>query len=39
MVYSDEQKDLFQQYKIMLIPTQVFLDASKAKKWTGTSAR
>jgi thioredoxin 1 len=28
MVYSDEHKDLFPQYKIMLIPTQVFLDAS-----------
>ncbi len=28
MVYSDEEKPLFEQYKIMLIPTQVFLDAS-----------
>jgi thioredoxin 1 len=28
MVYVDEHKDLFPQYKIMLIPTQVFLDAS-----------
>ncbi len=28
MVYADKEKDLFQQYKIMLIPTQVFLDAS-----------
>jgi len=28
MVYVDKDKDLFQQYKIMLIPTQVFLDAS-----------
>ena len=28
MVYVDEQKPLFEQYKIMLIPTQVFLDAS-----------
>jgi thioredoxin 1 len=28
MVYSDEEKLLFEQYKIMLIPTQVFLDAS-----------
>lgn len=28
MVYPDEDKDLFSQYKIMLIPTQVFLDAS-----------
>jgi len=28
MVYADENKDLFSQYKIMLIPTQVFLDAS-----------
>jgi thioredoxin 1 len=27
MVYADKEKDLFQQYKIMLIPTQVFLDA------------
>ncbi len=28
MVYADENKDLFPQYKIMLIPTQVFFDAS-----------
>jgi len=28
MVYADKEKPLFQQYKIMLIPTQVFLDAS-----------
>ena len=28
MVYGDENKELFSQYKIMLIPTQVFLDAS-----------
>lgn len=28
MVYADEQRDLFAQYKIMLIPTQVFLDAN-----------
>lgn len=28
MVYVDEHKDLFPQYKIMLIPTQVFLDAA-----------
>ena len=28
MVYVDKEKDLFQQYKIMLIPTQVFLDAA-----------
>jgi len=28
MVYVDQGKDLFQQYKIMLIPTQVFLDAA-----------
>jgi len=28
MVYSDEERPLFEQYKIMLIPTQVFLDAS-----------
>jgi thioredoxin 1 len=28
MVYLDQEKPLFQQYKIMLIPTQVFLDAS-----------
>ena len=28
MVYADKDKALFQQYKIMLIPTQVFLNAS-----------
>ncbi len=28
MVYADKEKPLFQQYKVMLIPTQVFLDAS-----------
>ena len=28
MVYVDKEKPLFDQYKIMLIPTQVFLDAS-----------
>jgi thioredoxin 1 len=28
MVYVDMEKPLFEQYKIMLIPTQVFLDAS-----------
>lgn len=28
MVYADNEKDLFQKYKIMLIPTQVFLDGS-----------
>ena len=28
MVYSDEERPLFEQYKIVLIPTQVFLDAS-----------
>jgi thioredoxin 1 len=28
LVYIDKNKDLFQKYKIMLIPTQVFLDAS-----------
>jgi thioredoxin 1 len=27
MVYVDKEKPLFDQYKIMLIPTQVFLDA------------
>jgi len=27
MVYVDENRDLFPQYKIMLIPTQVFLNA------------
>jgi len=28
MVYVDKEKDLFQKYKILMIPTQVFLDAS-----------
>ncbi len=28
MVYADKEMPLFQQYKIMLIPTQVFFDAS-----------
>ena len=28
LVYADKEKDLFQQYKILMIPTQVFLDAS-----------
>jgi thioredoxin 1 len=28
MVYVDEQRPLFEQYRIVLIPTQVFLDAS-----------
>jgi len=28
MVYADEEKDLFRKYSIMLIPTQVFFDAS-----------
>ena len=28
MVYVDEEKPLFEQYKIVAIPTQVFLDAS-----------
>jgi len=27
MVYVDEERPLFEQYKITLIPTQVFLDA------------
>lgn len=27
MVYADEARDLFRQYRIMLIPTQVFLNA------------
>ncbi len=27
MVYAGKDKDLFKQYKIMLIPTQVFLNA------------
>jgi thiol-disulfide isomerase/thioredoxin len=28
LVYMDKEEPLFKQYKIMLIPTQVFLDAS-----------
>jgi thioredoxin 1 len=28
MVYVDKEKPLFERYKIVLIPTQVFLDAS-----------
>lgn len=28
MVYADKEKELFKDYKIMLIPTQVFLDAT-----------
>jgi thioredoxin 1 len=28
MVYMDENKPMFKQYKIVAIPTQVFLDAS-----------
>ena len=28
MVYAEEEKPLFGQYKIVAIPTQVFLDAS-----------
>jgi thioredoxin 1 len=28
MVYVDEERPLFEQYKIVAIPTQVFLDAS-----------
>jgi thioredoxin 1 len=28
MVYVDKEKPLFEQYKIMLIPTQVYLDAA-----------
>jgi thioredoxin 1 len=27
MVYADKEKEMFKQYKIMLIPTQVFVDA------------
>jgi thioredoxin 1 len=27
LVYADEEKPLFEHYKIMLIPTQVFMDA------------
>ena len=28
MVYADEERPMFEQYKIMLIPTQIFFDAS-----------
>jgi thioredoxin 1 len=28
MVYADEERPLFEQYKIVLIPTQVYFDAS-----------
>ena len=28
MIYVDKEEPLFKQYKVMLIPTQVFLDAS-----------
>ena len=28
LVYADKERPLFKKYKIMLIPTQVFLDAS-----------
>jgi thioredoxin 1 len=28
LVYLDKEKDLFKQYQILMIPTQVFLDAS-----------
>jgi thioredoxin 1 len=28
LVYIDKDEPLFQQYKVMLVPTQVFLDAS-----------
>ena len=28
MVYADEEMPLFQQYKIVAIPTQVFFDAA-----------
>ena len=27
LVYADEERDLFREYRIMLIPTQVFLNA------------
>jgi thioredoxin 1 len=27
MIYADKEKEMFKQYKIMLIPTQVFVDA------------
>jgi len=28
LVYVDQEKDLFRQYKIIAVPTQVFLDAA-----------
>jgi thioredoxin 1 len=28
LVYADEEKDLFRQYRITVVPAQVFLDAS-----------
>jgi len=28
LIYADEEKDLFGKFKVVLIPTQVFLDAS-----------
>ncbi len=28
LLYADKDKELFSRYKIMLVPTQVFLDAS-----------
>jgi len=28
LVYADKEKDLFKQYQILMIPTQVFLDAA-----------
>lgn len=27
LVYADKEMDLFRQYKVMMIPTQVFIDA------------
>ena len=41
MVYADKEMDLFRQYKIMLIPTQVFLDASgkEAERHIGPLSR
>jgi thioredoxin 1 len=37
MVYTDEEMPLFEKYKIVAIPTQVFFDAS-GKVWTSISA-
>ena len=28
LVYADKEQDMFKQYRVMLIPTQVFLDAA-----------